>query len=411
VNSIEKIINAKMNSLPFVKKILLFLYQGFFSVFSSKKVRTKYDVHVMEGYFYGFHDKCPFSPDNTKLLAHKIDISLSYSNINNAISFGYFDMSDYSFKEIGKTKSWNLQMGSMLQWVGNSNEIIYNDYINNKHIALIKNIDGTILQHFSNPIAAVDSTGKYALSHSFTRLRYPAPAYSYVDGRNDSDDVRIPKKEGISLIDIRSGEIRLILEIEDIAMQFNLVDDSFHYVTHCLFNPTGSRFVFYYRRYNSVGAIYTDLFTSDLSGANINHFEFAGAVTHVTWLGNTNLLVYGNKKVLGEHYYLLEDMSDNYEIVGESFFKSDGHPQTQPHRQAFITDTYPDRYRRQRLLYYDVENNKGQELFSSYAPLKFRDEKRCDFHPRWDRFGHKICFDSAHTNIRSICILDYANGK
>jgi Tol biopolymer transport system component len=31
---------------------------------------------------------------------------------------------------------------------------------------------------------------------------------------------------------------------------------------------------------------------------------------------------------------------------------------------------------------------------------------RCDFHPRWHPNEQKICFDSAHSGRRQICVLD-----
>ena len=93
-------------------------------------------------------------------------------------------------------------MGSMLQWVGNSNNIIFNDFDGKKHISKIVDTNGMLLKRFKQPIAAISSDGKFALCHSFIRLRKAAPAYGYANGQEKSSNDKLPNDDGIYLLDL-----------------------------------------------------------------------------------------------------------------------------------------------------------------------------------------------------------------
>tara|TARA_B100000315_G_scaffold164802_1_gene153442 strand:- start:419 stop:622 length:204 start_codon:yes stop_codon:yes gene_type:complete len=59
----------------------------------------------------------------------------------------------------------------------------------------------------------------------------------------------------------------------------------------------------------------------------------------------------------------------------------------------------------QSLIQYNDISNQSQVLAKLKAPFSFRNGIKCDLHPRWDRFGRNICFDSAHTGKRALCTL------
>ncbi|NHZ86173.1 MAG: hypothetical protein GWP19_09855, partial [Planctomycetia bacterium] len=117
------------------------------------------------------------------------------------------------------------------------------------------------------------------------------------------------------------------------------------------------------------------------------------------------ILAYGYKKSVGDHYYLLEDKTNNFEIIGKDIFTSDGHPQFAPNQEYFITDTYPDRLRRQYLIRYNIKSKKRDDLVVIKSSFPYTGEVRCDLHPRWDRIGKSVAFDSSHTGKRSLCTI------
>ncbi|NQT97415.1 MAG: hypothetical protein HQ562_06705, partial [Candidatus Marinimicrobia bacterium] len=84
------------------------------------------------------------------------------------IQVGYFTAPDYdSFHQIGTTKTWNWQMGAMLQWLGDTGKIIYNDFIDNQHKAIIVNLYGDRFERLDGPVATISMDGKWAVRHSF----------------------------------------------------------------------------------------------------------------------------------------------------------------------------------------------------------------------------------------------------
>lgn len=409
MRSIERYIYNLVRFHPGLKNLVKNLYQGLFTLLPSPSLNTKYDLLTLDDYFYGFHDKCPWSPDNTKLLAHKYTNPLKMPAAADEIQVGYFTAPDYeSFHQIGTTKTWNWQMGAMLQWVGKSELIIFNDLIEEQLRAIIVNINGEEIQQLDRPIATLSKDGKWAISHSFVRLRKYARAYCYPNGDEASASDPCPDDDGLYLINLKNGEIRLLFTVEELARfrPDNKMAECYHYFTHPLFAPNGNRFVFYHRWVESSGRTWTRMLSCNCDGSNLHLFKTSGVLTHVAWKDDNTILAYAYKKEVGDHYYLFKDKSDQFEILGKQYFSSDGHPQFSPDGESIITDTYPDRKRVQRLIRYNLRDNCREDLAALKSPLRYRGDVRCDLHPRWNRNGTAVCFDSSHTGKRALCIMN-----
>ena len=408
MNKLERKIYNCIRFNPRLKKWITTIYQKLFSLFPQPIIKTDFDIIIKENFFFGFHDKCPWSPDNKLLLAHRFSDPLKMPATDDEIQVGYFTAPDYdSFHQIGTTKTWNWQMGAMMQWVGKSEQIIFNDFIGKQLRAIIVNISGEEIQQFDRPIATLSRDGKWAISHSFIRLRKYARAYCYLNGDEASAGDPCPANDGLYLINLKNGEIRLLFTVEELA-RFRSDDKMaglYHYFTHPLFSPDGLRFVFFHRWVESFGQTWTRMFSCNRDGSDLHLFKTSGVVTHLAWKDDNTILAYAYKKEVGDHYYLLKDKSDQFEILGKQYFSSDGHPQFSPDRKYLITDTYPDRSHRQKLLLFDLSKNLKRELLTAHIPMRYTGDQRCDFHPRWDRTGKYISFDSAHTGKRALCIL------
>jgi len=408
MNTLERYIYNKIRFSPKVKKSVVKLYQKLFSIIPIKRIRSSYNIVTREGYFYGFHDKCPWSHDNKFLLAHKYVNDLIMPKENDRIEIGYFSGDNQTdFISLGSTQTWNWQMGSMLQWVGTTNNIIYNDFDGASHVAKIIDLNGKLLKKFQQPVAAVNPDGSFALSHSFDRLRKAAPGYGYYNSNVKSSSCNIPNDDGIYLLNLNSGDSKMLFSISDIAeiTPKKYFNNSYHYFTHCLFSPNGKRFAFYHRWLENNQKTWTKLLTCNIDGTDIYKFDFSGVITHLAWQDDNHLLAYGYKKQVGDHYYLLEDKTENFNLIGENIFSSDGHPQFAPNRKQFITDTYPDRLRRQYLVSYNIQSEQRENIAIIKSPLFYIGDIRCDLHPRWDRTGKSIAFDSSHTGKRALCTV------
>ena len=101
----------------------------------------------------------------------------------------------------------------------------------------------------------------------------------------------------------------------------------------------------------------------------------------------------------------MNDQSNDYTILDEEVFSENGHP-SYSNEGLIITDTYPNRYRVQSLIQYNDINKEYEVLAKLKAPFSFTGGVKCDLHPRWDRSGRNICFDSAHTGKRALCTLN-----
>ena len=409
MNKIERWIYNKVRYNQKIKKKLVYIYQVIFSSLTKNDSIAPYPIVVREGFFFGFHDKIPWSPDNTKLLAHRYTKPLMFPKPSESVDVGYFTGKKFTnFKRIGDTNTWNWQMGSMLQWLGNSNKIIFNDWDGSKHVARIFDTNGTEEDRISNPVAAVDPSGKFAISLSFNRLREGDPAYGYSMGSEPELSANAPSSSGMYLINLSVGKHKLLYSVQSIRNfePTQSMNDAYHYFSHPLFSPSGERFVFFHRWKTKTGQIWTRMFSTDRDGYNLHLFRTNGTVTHIAWKDDYSIMAYANKKEHGDKYYLFQDRSDEYTIIGENIFQSDGHPQFSPNGTKLITDTYPDRFRKQRLILFDLKSEKREDIATLYSPIEYWGEVRCDLHPRWDRNGNMLCFDSSHTGVRALCTIN-----
>ena len=179
---------------------------------------------------------------------------------------------------------------------------------------------------------------------------------------------------------------------------------AYHFFSHCLFSPDDSRFAFFHRYLRNNGRLDTRMFSSDLDGRNIWHFH-GEYFSHIAWRNNTSILAHCKPPSRKTGFHFLEDFTNKSTEVASEALTSDGHPQVSRDGNYILVDTYPDRCRNQRLKLYDIGKKRSKLLVKHKIPFYFRYEKRCDFHPRWNRDNSLICFDSVQNNVRSLCIM------
>lgn len=405
MNPIEKKVYNIIKKNTRVKNCIRNLYQGFFSIMPKKKKVSNYEIIEREGFFYGFHDKIPWSFDNSLLLTHKFTPG---DRFGDAVEIGYFYGEGFRvYKKITSTKSWNWQQGAMLQWL-NDSQMIFNDWNGEKNIARVFDMTGKKVKDLSHPIGAVSPDGQWALTYSFERLNTGMPGYGYFNENDSSKHEPIPNNSGLSLIDLCSGEKKCLFSIKDIVniAATKSMKDAYHFFTHCLFSPNSKRFLFLHRWYKEGKQLHSRMISCDLSGNNIYIFPTGEMVSHITWVSDIEVMAYCNTETDGDGYHIFNISNSNFRKVAEKHYTSDGHPQYSRVNGKIITDTYPNRYRIQELSIYNILEDDKEVIAKLWSPNSFRDEMRCDLHPRWDRLGNQICFDSAHTGVRSLCTIN-----
>lgn len=71
-----------------------------------------------------------------------------------------------------------------------------------------------------------------------------------------------------------------------------------------------------------------------------------------------------------------------------------------------LFDCYPNRSRLKELNLYNFVDNSCQKLGEFLEPLSYKEETRCDLHPKWDYNGKYIFIDSVHEGKRGLYMLD-----
>ncbi|WP_459943248.1 TolB-like translocation protein [Deferrisoma palaeochoriense] len=308
----------------------------------------------------------------------------------------------------------------MLQWLpGQDDLVIFNDVEDRKLVAKVMNpFTGRNYRVLDAPVQSVSPDGRIALAINYKRLFRLRPEYGYApDVENFAPDMELGE-DGIWKMDLGSGRVELIISLHQL-IAYRTRDDmaeAEHKVNHLVVSPSGDRFAFMHRWIGPKGK-FSRLYTANCDGTELCLLADDRMVSHYAWKNRHQLLAWARKEPYGDHYFLFEDRSDRFEIIGEGMLDrfGDGHPSFSPDGRWIVTDTYPDRARMRSLLLFDTLGNRVILVGRFFAPWDFDGPTRCDLHPRWHPEGRSISVDSAHEGVRKSYIIDVEkvvkNGK
>lgn len=423
MNKLERLVHDRVKSNPALKNTLRNLYQSAWDLLPLKESRSAYPIQARPGHFFGFHDHTPFSHDNTKLLSNRYLIPLRMPEAGETLEVGFFDGPEYhEYHPVTETRAWLWHMGCKLQWRGSRDQIIFNDHIEGANIARVIDLADRHERVLPDSVASVSPDGDWTVGYSFARVARCMPGYGYhYDIGDDELDKPTPQRNGIHLIHIDSGTKKLLMSVKDIA---EIKPDSsmrgkLHFVSHAVFSPSSERFIFLHRWIDPHGDInrrWSRMISSDLDAREVRVFPTDGMVSHIGWRGRDQVVAYCRTHDSGDQYVLFNDaLPDDYQTIGLGQFSSDGHPSFDPSGRWMVTDTYPNRRRVQALILYDLQESRRYDIAYLPTPKRFQSPSAykhwsCDLHPRWDRSGTRLCFDSTYTGERSLCTIDLGRG-
>lgn len=368
-----------------------------------------------EHQFFGYYDLQPWNSDQSLHLSMRVPFYDRLPNVDDLAEIGVIDR-DRRFRPVAETTAWNFQQGAMAQWDPRSprDTILYNARVTSDpdqpYRAVRLNIDTGEHDEISRPTATVDPSGRRALSVNFARVFDFRAGYGYAGPPDPWKDTVHPGDDGVYLIDLITGTSRLILSYRDIAAYPTEVPDARDgklVVNHITFNTDGSRFAFICRNFPEPGRRWASaLFTADADGGNLYCLNDYGYVSHYHWRDPDHILVHADGNGGSHELYLYTDRTDAIEPVDTAFFTADGHCSYSPDRSRILYDSYPgpDGYR--YLYVYDVAQQAGKTLGRFYSDPKSTRDIRCDLHPRWNRHGDTISFDSTHEGFRGVYTMD-----
>lgn len=405
---IEHKINRLISNVPFLKKSVKRTYQ-ILNYLSSDRKKMDGNIfnltpEVDDGfeYFFGYYDKTPWNFDDTQVLCLRVKSTTKELDSNEDAEIILIDTeNENNFTVIGKTNAWNIQQGCMLQWRGPNykQEILFNDFRNNSLCTVIYNLESKEEKVLKKPSYSISSKGDFSITLDFERLHHFRPGYGY-----KTNNVTIFENYGgcIWKVDYLNNEVTELMDFEKlISFQPKVsMENSIHKVNHIMLNPSNDRFMFLHRWINK-GKKYTRLLTFNLITSELKIINDDDMISHCCWKNENTIMGFMNKKYCGEGYYLINEESMKVERL-ISKVNVDGHPSYSPKKNnQFITDTYPNRQRKSSIYLID-ENQNVKTVAQVFAPFKYDNEFRCDLHPRWNRNGTKIAFDSVHHGKRGL---------
>ena len=421
MNKIERFVYNLVRKNPLLKNRIRNIYQRIFDLFSLGPTQSSYPIVARAGYFYGFHDHSPFSHDNSKLLANKAEFDLRMPKLGDALTVGFFEGKDHqNFIKIAETNAWCWHMGCKLQWVGQTNKVIFNDHIDGKNVSRIIDVETKNERVLESAIGSVSPDGLWAIGYSFARVQRCMPGYGYIqDVEELSLDDTVPE-DGIYRVDIDTGLKTDILSLKDLV---NTKPESSmkmmkHYVTHTIISPDSRRFIFLHRWIDPKGPVdkrISRLVVADFDGKIVDIFNTDGMVSHIGWQDRNHVVAYCRVPQFDDKYVVFEvGKSDLSSIIGNKTLTSDGHPSFDSSERWMVTDSYPDRRRIQNLIIFDTKSNKKYEVAKLPQPKEFQSPSHykhwgCDLHPRWDRKSEMVCFDATFSGVRSLCTMDFGS--
>jgi hypothetical protein len=362
-------------------------------------------------YFFGYYDLKAWDINDEYHLTHRVSFCDHIPSPDDIATIGMIRMKDLEFIELTQTRAWNFQQGAMLQWLPTApnSKIIFNDRVDNRFVTVIFDVNTLKRQILPLPIAALSNNGRTALSINFSRMFTFRPGYGYAGIKDPYENQLHPKEDGIFLMDLETGEYKIILSLYDI-MRMKIKEDilkSKILINHITYNTDDSRFIFLSRyMIPAKKGWLTAAFTANADGSDVKCIIDYGCVSHYYWVSPCEILVYTDINGQGRNLYLINDRTGKSEFVDKEVFKEDAHISTSPDRKWILADTYPDKEGFRTLRLYNIKEKKDIILGKFFSPKAFTGDIRCDLHPRWNRKGTMVSFDSIHENKRGIYAID-----
>lgn len=362
-------------------------------------------------YFFGYFDKYQFDPTGRYLLVNKASFMDRQPTVDDRLELGYIDLDDSQhYQPLTHTQSWCWQQGCMLQWLPGEKKLryVYNDRKGEQFVSVIADIQQGEITTLPLPIYCISPNGRWAASTNFSRLAKERPGYGYEGVVDPWQDQHHPADDGIHIMDMQTGNHQLIVSLDQLVKHAPIYD-SFatgpHWTNHLLFAPDSKRLMFLHRWRLENGGHQTRLFTVDIDGKRLCLLNDQVMTSHMAWIDPQHIIAFANQAHWG--YYVFTDQSSKVEEVGPGQFDGDGHCTMSQDGRWMLTDTYPDLQTDQRtLILFDRHSNQRHDMGCFQSDSKMPSPTRCDLHPRWDRTGHQITFDSIHEGYRGVYLVD-----
>jgi hypothetical protein len=366
-------------------------------------------------HFYGYYGFDPWDASGRNHIALETDFDRRAPLADDSARVGLVDRETGAFRALAETRAFNFQQGSMLHWIdaGHGEEITYNDWEDGIVISRALDPRTGRKRRISRAVTDVAPDCRTALGVDYRRLYHCRKVVGYA---NPADRPLLPAPEdsGMWLIDLVTGQSRLVLSIATVARAAGIQpkQDNPIWLNHVTYSPNGMRVLFLFRmRTGSANNSWTTSFwTVNPDGTDLEcRIPLGGWVSHYAWQDDRHLLV--TTDMHGEKGFLLmEDHSPRWERFGVGAMPTDGHACYSPDRRWIVCDTYPQGDgRMQELMLYNPGSREKVVLGRFHSEPVFTGDVRCDLHPRWARDGRSVTIDTVDGGDRQIAQIDVSD--
>jgi hypothetical protein len=364
-------------------------------------------------HWFGYYDKVQFDPSSRFALGMEVGFEHRSPRADDVIRIGMVDTAaEDRWIELGETRAWNWQQGSMLQWLpGSKTEVVWNDRQSDGFVSYVLDVKTRRKRTIPAPIYAVSPDARWAVSPDFRRLNDCRPGYGYAGLPDPNAAHPAPANAGIWRVDLLTGKQDLLISFADILKLDARMDEwagAKHWFNHLLVSPDGKRFIFLHRwRAPKHGQSWgTRMVTADADGGNLYVVDPHGQTSHFIWRDSAHILAWAWHPSRGNKFYLYEDRTQNVEVVAPDVMAVNGHCTYLPGNRWILNDTYPDKQRNQNPYLYDTKTAARIPLGHFPSPPDYKGEWRCDLHPRFSPDGTKVVIDAPHAPGRQMYLID-----
>ena len=340
------------------------------------------------------------------------NVNIIYPNEKNGNSF--------KIEKVDECLGWNHQQGTMFYWNPNApesqfffndrdsktgvvNTVLY-DLSKGKRIKVYKYDN----QSFGN--SGVCPLGKYFLAINYARMARLRPVTGYKDTYDWSKGIAAPKEDGIAIIDIDSGEKRMLISFEQIAK--GLDEKGFDvkgrnlFINHTLWSRDGKWIYFFVRagwkadKDGREGLNAACTIKVDGSHFTPGHIHIGG---HPEWSNGTEIIgAYKNEQVV---YDIISRKITKILGNKDIFPKPGGDVSLSPNSE-WIVNGYNDKAGSN---HYSIMNLKSGiwTKTPSFNTGIYKGDLRIDPAPRWNHKNNKILVSGLDKNkVRQLFVLN-----
>ena len=362
-------------------------------------------------HWFGYYDMPCWDASGRYLLSLEVPFEDRPPGADDVAIIGMSDLATGDYVRLAETRAFNWQQGAMMHWLPSdpASKIIYNDRLQGRFVAVVLDVFSGEKRIVGPATSDVGIGGRLGLSLNYARIAQTRPGYGYAGLPDPYGNDPCPADDGVRVVDLHTGRDWLAVSMQDVreylgASHFAGAKVWFN---HTLLNPSETRFAFLVRWRPDDQPWQTLMFTASPDGSGLRPVLGDGMVSHYDWRNDRQLLAWTRIGDGGDHFYLIDETTGQYQVIGTELLTQDGHCSYSHNGKWILTDTYPDSSTHLRTLkVYIVAQGREVVVGRYLSPPPFSGEIRCDLHPRWSRDDRTICFDSVHEGHRQVYVVD-----